>query len=228
MSSNLSLIAAFLAGLTGSVHCLVMCGGIAGALGMRARTMGLTAPITFLHSLTYQVGRLSSYALAGALVGSFGAILQAFLYWLPIALTLRLIAGLVLMLLGLQLMLKWRLLQPLERLGANFWRQLAPLAGHASGHGFRSALLLGAVWGWLPCGLIYSMLLLGALQGTAMHGALIMLAFGAGTLPAMLSSSLLSAQLSRIVSLRGMRILTGLLLLLLGWWTMWVATKHLS
>jgi sulfite exporter TauE/SafE len=195
---------------------------------MRARTMGLTAPVTFLHSLTYQVGRLSSYALAGALVGAFGAVVQALLYWLPIALALRLIAGVVLMLLGLQLMLNWKLLQPLERLGANFWRQLAPLTRHASGSGLGNALLLGAMWGWLPCGLIYSMLLLGALQGTALHGAMIMLAFGTGTLPAMLGSSLLSAQLSRITSLRGMRIFTGLLLLLLGWWTMWVATQHHS
>jgi len=188
--------------------------------------MGLTAPITLLHSLAYQVGRLSSYALAGAVVGAFGAVVQALLYWLPIAVTLRVIAGIVLMLLGLQLMLKWRLLQPLEKLGANFWRQLAPLTRHASGHGLSHALLLGAVWGWLPCGLIYSMLLLGALQGTAMHGAMIMLAFGAGTLPAMLGSTLMSAQLSRITSLRGMRIFTGVLLLLLGWWTMWIATQH--
>jgi sulfite exporter TauE/SafE len=228
MSSTLTLIAAFIAGLTGSMHCLVMCGGIAGALGMRARSISRTAPLTFLHSLAYQVGRLSSYAMAGALVGAFGAVVQALLYWLPIALMLRIIAGLVLMLLGLQLMLNWKLLQPLEKLGATFWRCLAPVTRHASGHGLGHALLLGALWGWLPCGLIYSMLLLGALQGTALHGAMIMLAFGAGTLPAMLGSSLISAQLSRITSLREMRIFTGLLLLLLGWWTMWVATQHHS
>ncbi len=226
MSADLTFIAAFIAGVTGSMHCMVMCGGIAGALGMRARTLGVTAPKAFLFSLIYQLGRLSSYAVAGACVGGFGVIVQALLQWLPIAQALRVVAGIVLIMLGLQLSLRWKLLQPLEQLGASLWRRLAPLARHTSNHGVLQTLLLGMIWGWLPCGLIYSMLLLGALQGSALHGAMIMLAFGAGTLPTMLSSSILSAQLTRIMALREMRIGAGLLMMLLGWWTMWTAIQH--
>lgn len=226
MTSSLTLLAAFIAGVTGSAHCLVMCGGIAGALGMRARTLGQSAPLAFVHSLLYQTGRIGSYAMAGAIVGAFGAVIQAAMGWLPIAATLRVLAGLLLVMLGLQLLLQLRLLQPLEHLGAMLWRRIAPLAQRTQGHGLLQTLVLGAIWGWLPCGLIYSMLLLGALGGTATHGAMIMLAFGAGTLPSMLSSSLLASQLTRFVALRGMRMAAGLLMLLLGCWTMWAAVHH--
>lgn len=228
MNASLTLFAAFIAGVAGSAHCLVMCGGIAGALGMRARAVGHSAPLTFVHSLLYQFGRIGSYAIAGAVVGAFGAMIQAVLGWLPIATLLRVLAGLLLILLGLQLLLQWKLLQPLEAAGAMLWRRIAPLAPHGAGHGLLQTILLGAIWGWLPCGLIYSMLMLGALGGSAAHGATIMVAFGMGTLPSMLSSSILASQLTRIIALRRMRMAAGLLMLLLGCLTMWAAMHHLS
>lgn len=203
-----------------------MCGGIAGALGMRARALGQSAPLAFAHSLLYQVGRLSSYVMAGALVGTVGEAIEALFQWLPVAQLLRVLSGLLLIALGLQLAFRLKLLQPLERLGAGLWHRIAPLAQHTSRQGWLGTLLFGALWGWLPCGLIYSMLMLGALGGTATHGATIMLAFGLGTLPAMLSSSLLAAQLTRITSLREMRITAGVLMMALGWWTMWFAIHH--
>jgi hypothetical protein len=226
MESNISLLAAFIAGLTGSVHCLVMCGGIAGALGMRARNVGGSAPLALLHSALYQLGRIGSYALAGAIVGTFGAAVQWILQWLSIAIVLRVLAGTLLIMVGLQLLLQWRLLQPIEHLGASLWRRIAPLAQHTKDVGVLQTLLLGLIWGWLPCGLVYSMLMLGALGGSATHGALTMLAFGLGTLPMMLSSNLLATQIARITALRKMRIFAGLLLLMLGCWTMWVALQH--
>jgi len=226
MTSTLTLAAAFIAGITGSMHCLVMCGGIAGALGMRARTLGQSAPLAFVHSLLYQLGRLGSYALAGALVGAFGQTTEALLQWLPIAQVLRVMSGILLFTIGVQLALQLRLLQSLERLGAHLWRRIAPLAQHTTQHGMIGTLLLGMIWGWLPCGLIYSMLLLGALGGSAAQGSLIMLAFGLGTVPAMLSSSLLASQFTRIMNLRKMRIGAGLLMMALGSWTMWFAFHH--
>ena len=92
--------------------------------------------------------------------------------------------------------------------------------------GIRQALVLGALWGWLPCGLVYSMLLLGTLGGSAAHGALTMLAFGAGTLPAMLSSNLLASQLARITALKGLRFAAGSSMLVFGVWTAWLALWH--
>jgi sulfite exporter TauE/SafE len=226
MESNISLLAAFIAGLTGSVHCLVMCGGIAGALGMRARTVGGSAPLALAHSSLYQLGRIGSYALAGAVVGTFGAAVQWVMEWLSIAIVLRVLAGLLLIMVALQLLLQWRVLQPIEQLGASLWRRIAPLAQHTQRAGVLQTLLLGLIWGWLPCGLVYSMLMLGALGGSATHGALTMLAFGLGTLPMMLTSNLLAAQIARVTTLRKMRIFAGVLLLMLGCWTMWVALQH--
>jgi len=208
------------------MHCIVMCGGIAGALGMRARTLGQTAPMAFVHSLLYQLGRVGSYAMAGLLVGAFGKTIEILLQWLPVALVLRLLSGLLLIALGMQLIFHLKLLQPLEHMGAALWRRILPFARHTSAHGWLGTLMFGAVWGWLPCGLIYSMLLLGAFGGSATHGAMIMLAFGAGTLPAMLGSSVLAAQLTRITALREMRISAGVLMMAMGSWTMWIALQH--
>jgi len=132
----------------------------------------------------------------------------------------------LLIMVGLQLILQWRLLQPLEQLGGSLWRRIAPLAQRTQGKGVLQTFLLGLLWGWLPCGLVYSMLMLGALGGSAAHGALTMLAFGVGTLPMMLSGNLLAAQIARITALRKMRTFAGLLLLVLGCWTMWVALQH--
>jgi sulfite exporter TauE/SafE len=210
---------------------MAMCGGLTSAFGMRARMLGRTAPVAFFHASTYQIGRLSSYALAGALCGAFGSMVQNILNLVGLALWLRVLAGALLVALGLQVALGWHLLQPLERLGAKVWRRLSPLTQGAPRQGLAQALFIGALWGWLPCGLVYSMLLLGALGGSPLHGAAVMLAFGAGTLPAMLSSSLLSSQLTRITTGSGVhnnfKWLAGALMLGLGVWTAWMALAHL-
>lgn len=226
MTSTLSLTAAFVAGTAGSMHCMVMCGGIAGALGMRARAVGQTAPIALLHSILYQLGRLASYATAGIIVGAFGQMAEAMLQWLPIAQVLRALSGLLLITIGLQLLFQLRWLNVLETLGAQLWRHIAPLSQYTSSQGYLNSFLLGVIWGWLPCGLIYSMLMLGALGGSAAEGGLIMFAFGLGTLPAMISTNVMAAQFTRIMSLRKMRIGAGMLMMALGGWTMWFAFYH--
>jgi sulfite exporter TauE/SafE len=193
---------------------------------MRARSTGKTAAGAFVQAGTYQLGRLSSYALAGAACGGMGGVLQRLIALTSMTSLLRVAAGCLLLLLGLQLLGNWRLLVPIEKIGARLWRRLAPLTQHLPRSGFTQALLLGMVWGWLPCGLVYSMLLLGVLGGSATHGALLMLAFGVGTLPSMLSGSLLSSQLQRILSLRRWRVMAGLLLAGFGVWTMLQALQH--
>lgn len=232
MNGELSVAAAFAAGIASSAHCLGMCGGVAGALGMRARVQGRAAPVACAHSATYHLGRLSSYAMAGAVCGAFGGITQALLDWVGLALWLRAMAGMLLMALGLQVAFNWRVLHGIERCGARIWRRMAPLAAHAPQHPYAQAVFVGALWGWLPCGLVYSMLLLGTLGGSAVHGASIMLAFGAGTLPAMLSASVLSAQVTRLAwsprIQKNLKWLAGGLMLVFGAWTMWVSVAHLA
>jgi sulfite exporter TauE/SafE len=226
MAGELSYAAAFVAGVSGSMHCLTMCGGLTGALGMRARSTGKTAAGAFAYATTYQLGRLLSYATAGALCGGVGGALVSLIELTPVSMYLRVAAGVLMMLLAAQLLFSWRLLAPIEKLGAHVWRKLLPLTRQLPASGYSQALLLGALWGWLPCGLVYSMLLLGVLGGSAPHGALLMLAFGAGTLPTMLSSSLLSSQLQRILTLSGWRIVAGLVMTGFGIWTIKMAFMH--
>lgn len=197
-----------------------MCGGLAGALGMRARASGAGGGGGALfNALGYHLGRIAGYSLAGALCGLFGAGVQAALDLSRLAVGLRVASGVLLVLVAARILLAWNTLGWLDVLGARFWRRLQPVARQAaSSQGTSRSLLLGLMWGWLPCGLVYSMLMFAALSGTAANGALIMIAFGVGTLPSMLGSSLFAAQLHAWLSQRWPRLLSGVLLLIFGAW----------
>jgi sulfite exporter TauE/SafE len=220
----LSLSAAFIAGIAGSAHCFAMCGGLAGALGLRARATATGPRSAFTNALSYHVGRLSGYAVAGAICGSIGATLQSVLDLARIGPALRVASGVLLILIALRILSPWNPLRWLETFGAGIWRRLQPLA-HGTGKltGHTQAIALGFLWGWLPCGLVYSMLLFAALSGQALDGAAILLAFGLGTLPSMLTSSVLAAQVHRLLKSRWPRFASGVLLLLFGAWMIWIS-----
>ena len=220
VAGPISLFAAFVAGAAGSVHCVAMCGGLSGALGMRARRSGATWGQAFAHALTYQVGRISSYCVAGALVGSFGGLLQGAFDFNAAALVSRSLTGLILILAAVGILSKWRPLSRLERVGGRLWKHLAPAARAIPRAGLRSSLLLGMLWGWLPCGLIYSMLLVAALARGPLLGAATMLSFGLGTVPAVLTSVLLGGQAWRAATARRWNLAAGSLLLVFGLLTM--------
>jgi sulfite exporter TauE/SafE len=209
----ISLSAAFVAGIAGSAHCFAMCGSLAAAFGMRTR-----------NALSYHVGRLSGYAIAGAICGLLGATLQAVLDLARIGSWLRIASGVLLLLIAFRMLSPWNPLHWLETLGAKFWRQLQPLTqktGSMSGRA--QALALGFLWGWLPCGLVYSMLLFAALSGDALQGGSILLAFGLGTLPAMLTSTMLASHVQQLMRNRWPRFASGVLLLALGAWMIWIS-----
>jgi sulfite exporter TauE/SafE len=195
----LALGAALLAGLFGGVHCLAMCGGI--AVGFAAPR----GPGALRHALLLNAGRVGGYVLAGALVGGFGAVLLGAARLPGLALAMRSLVGAVLLLAA------FRLLQPqraawLGRPAQWFWRQLQPLRERGlAGAGAARPLVLGLFWGWLPCGLSTTLLAAAWLQASALHGALLMLAFGLGTLPLMLSLSWSGARLAGHLAKPGIR-----------------------
>jgi uncharacterized protein len=209
MPLEAGLLAALIAGLVGSVHCFGMCGGIAGALGMAGGGRASFA-------VAYSAGRIASYAVAGAIAGTIGAGLAGAAGLGP---WLRLVMGVVLILLGLQVALNLKLLAPLEAAGAQLWRRLAPIARrlvpprHAG-----QALALGALWGWLPCGLVYGMLAAAAGSGSALGGATFMAVFGLGTAPAMVGLAWASGRGGTFLTARHRRAL-GWLLVVFGAWT---------
>jgi len=205
--------AAFVTGLLGSAHCLGMCAGISGLFAVNAGIVGLRNQLPM--ALTYNAGRILTYAILGAIVAAFGGVIIAATP--AIGRPIRFITGAVIVLIGLQVAFNWRLLSPIERTGAVLWQKLAPIAKHfVPVTSLPRALGLGLLWGWLPCGLVYSVLLVAATSARPVDGAATMLAFGIGTLPAMVMTGVGAAQLANITRRRGTRIGLGLLIVALG------------
>ena len=209
------LLSALILGLLGGGHCLGMCGGLMGALTLaippeqRARRLRLL--------LAYNLGRILSYAAAGLPIGLAG--------WAeassPAAMRLRVLAGLLLIAMGLYLAGWWSGLTRIEAVGRHLWRHLQPVASRLMPvSSLPRALLLGAVWGWLPCGLVYSTLLWASSQGSPGESALLMLAFGLGTWPVLLATGMAAERLTALLRRRGVRVAGGLLVILFGIWTL--------
>jgi sulfite exporter TauE/SafE len=202
-----SLLPLFVVGLLGAGHCAGMCGGIVGALSLQSPQGGASLSV----HLAYNLGRIASYALAGLLAGLLG---QAAGDLLPLQRGLYLFASLMLVAMGLYLLGATRTLSWIENGGQALWKRIQPLTGRfLPVRGVAQALPLGLLWGWLPCGLVYSALTTALASGSAGRGALLMLAFGFGTLPNLLLAGLLLARFRRFAQARATRSVSGLLVL---------------
>lgn len=198
--------AAFVIGLLGGVHCIGMCGGIAAALTQA----GQGRWPAWKGRLGYNLGRIGTYALVGAIAGSLGGASLLLGRLLPIQIAAYVIANLMLVALGGYLAGVSSLVTRLETPGRWLWSRLQPLARRLMpADRWSRALALGAVWGWLPCGLVYTMLATALLAGTASGGALIMLAFGLGTLPNMFLAGALMSRLRGLQGHRPLRVAIG-------------------
>jgi sulfite exporter TauE/SafE len=228
-AGTLSLGAALLAGLAGSGHCLAMCGGIAGALAMRDQGPDAGSGTRVWLALVYNLARILSYSVAGAIAGLLGRTLLAAVDVAALSIALRVLAGAVMVAAAGRLLFGWRLLAPLEAAGSTLWRRVMPWASRSarSRGGIAGALGLGLAWGWLPCGLSYSMLLLAATTADATSGALVMAAFGLGTLPSMATATVAFDGAARALSRKAtLRNAAGALLLVFGAWTAGQAVYH--
>jgi hypothetical protein len=210
--SDVGLLSAFVVGLLGGVHCAGMCGGIVGAL-----SFGLKGGRNLPLLLAYNLGRISSYTFAGALVGALGFYFSGLLPVQTAQHVLLSLAGLFLILMGLYLAGWWNALSRLEQAGGHLWRRIEPLGRRLLPvRSVPQALMLGALWGWLPCGLVYSALVWTVSAGGALEGAMLMAAFGLGTLPNLLLMGVAANQLSRWVRNPTVRALAGLLVIGFG------------
>jgi hypothetical protein len=219
-----ALGAALVAGFFGSAHCLGMCGGIAGLYAVRLEVATLSRRLGL--GLAYNLGRILSYAVLGFLVAGISRTAAGIIPVL--AGPIRLAAGLLIVLVGVQLAFQLRLLDFLERGGAVVWQRIAPSAKRLLPvTSSPQALALGFLWGWLPCGLVYSALLIAATSGTALNGALVMSAFGLGTLPAMLLTGLGAAKLQAFMTRTWARRGAGLVVIAMGLVTLWMPLAKL-
>jgi sulfite exporter TauE/SafE len=218
MIEPLSFITAFLLGLMGASHCLVMCGGIAAAASSSAPSNG-SGKSNIAYLLLFNLGRILSYSIAGFLVSIIGLWLSD--SHLIAQQVLRSIAGILLVLMGFYVARWWMFLTRLESAGKLIWRYLQPLTRQLIPIKNKpQALALGLLWGWLPCGLIYSTLAWVASNSEPVLGAFTMFCFGLGTLPGILAAGIFAQQLNRIISHHYFRQLAGLLLIIYGTWTL--------
>ena len=224
------LFPVFVVGLLGSVHCAGMCGGIVGALSLAPPRVRPGATVIalrvagsgnpgrpLLHTAAYNTGRIASYAAAGALAGGLGGgavslaalpALQAGAYWL---------ANLMLVALGLYLMNAWQGIARIESAGQVLWRHVAPVLRRIGPPDTAARMLAaGALWGWLPCAMVYSVLVTAMLGGSAASGAAVMGAFGLGTLPMLMSLGLAGARLRAWLRWRAVRLCCGAVVLGFG------------
>lgn len=210
------LVTAFMAGLLGSGHCFGMCGGIAGSLG--ALTGGASRSLV-LPGLQFNVGRLLGYAVLGALAGGILGAAGEILTLQPLGKWLRALTALMVLLIGLRFLFDWRGLDLIERSGAGLWRRILPLAVRISRRrDWVGRVGLGICWGFLPCGLVYTVLMTAASTGSSLAGATAMFVFGLGTLPAMLGLTMAAPALSVFLGDRFVRRIVGFSLVVLAAW----------
>ncbi|WDD97267.1 sulfite exporter TauE/SafE family protein [Thalassomonas actiniarum] len=246
---TLDLISAFFIGILGAGHCVMMCGGITTMLTSAlpanqarqkqgqpqvitvqpAQAAQQSAPLPPTPSKTilvlcYNLGRIASYSLIGAIIGFTGS-LAARNAGMPLA-GLRLVAGIFLILLGLYMgqWLMW--LNRIEALGKGLWRRISPLSKKVIPVDTPSkALALGGLWGWLPCGLIYSTLTWSMASGSALNGAAIMFFFGLGTLPALVTMSFGMITIKQLLINDNFRKIMAFCIIIYGIYSLLVASR---
>ncbi len=226
------LASAFIVGLMGGVHCAGMCGGIVSALGANAaarRPAGPNAQAVALPLVrstlggvmrlqtAYNIGRLAGYVGIGAVAGAIGATTLLFENMLPVQHALYIAANAMMIALGLYLAGIWSGVARIERLGLWLWRPLQPIIRKfLPADTFGKGVALGALWGFVPCGMVYSMLMTAMVSGGAESGALVMLAFGLGTLPNLLALGVAASYGRHWLKSRLVRMLAGLVVVGFG------------
>ena len=206
--TDFNIIAVFFVGLLGGVHCLGMCGSIVGIFAAQLPKNKTRWPF----HLAYNSGRLASYAIAGALVGAIGQAGLLFRDTVPVQHLLFALSSVMLIALGLYLAGIWGVVRHIEQIGGVLWKRIQPLTrGLLPVTTPVRAMLLGLLWGWLPCGLVYSVLVTALASGSAQSGALVMLAFGLGTLPNLLAIGMFWESSKRWVQSPRVRMIAGLL-----------------
>jgi sulfite exporter TauE/SafE len=211
--NEFSLYAVLIVGLLSGVHCLGMCGSIVGIFTAQLPQTGGRWP----YHLAYSLGRVGSYAVAGALVGAIGQAGMLLRDQVPVQHLLFALSSLMLVALGLYLAGLSGAVRQIERLGGALWQRLKPYTGRfLPVNTVPRALALGALWGWLPCGLVYSVLVTALASGDAAQGAAVMAAFGLGTLPNLLAIGLFWERLRHWVQSPQVRRFAGLVVASFG------------
>lgn len=224
-SIEYSALIAFFVGFASTLHCLGMCGGIAGGLSASLPLQVRSEKRRYFSFLmTYNLGRIISYGIGGGLVGGFSHTVLQYFNPGPVHLFIHITTTMILALMALYLMGLFPKFSSLQYLGKPLWKYLEPLGRKLLPvKTLPRAFSFGVVWGWLPCGLVYSMLVLSLASGSVIYGAVILLAFGLGTFPTMFLAGYLSTRLLSMNTLPVVRTVIGGALLAIA---MYFLFKH--
>ncbi|NOT84783.1 MAG: sulfite exporter TauE/SafE family protein [Methylococcaceae bacterium] len=213
-----SYLMAFIMGLFSSMHCIGMCGSIIGTL-----TLSLDANVRsnkarlFAFVFNYNFGRITSYTLAGALAGLLSTVLKVPFDNSVGYRVLQIFSALIMASAGLYIAGWFPRFAYIEKAGIFLWKKLEPFGHKLIPVKTRlNAFLFGMIWGWLPCGLVYSALLLSATTGDILRSALTMLLFGLGTLPAVIGIGIMTSWLQKLARQNRFRQVVGVLMILLA------------
>ena len=221
MPVEASYFAAFIAGLLGGIHCVSMCGGIVGALTFGIDSANQSAPHSkkqlYPYLLAYNGGRLLSYTFAGLLVGGISMLATNLPVLHNIQFALQIFAAFFMIALGLYIGGWWVGLRKIEKAGGVIWKRIEPFSRKLIPVKTPfQALILGSLWGWLPCGLVYSILFWSISTGSAIEGGLLMLSFGLGTLPMLLAMGFFAAGLTSFIRKNWVRYSAGGIIISFG------------
>ena len=212
--NEVTWLSALILGLMGGTHCAGMCGGIVTALSLGSDNVGTVSRPVLRYVLAYNLGRITSYVIAGMLIGGLGAVASNLVFLHYSQLVLKMLAAIFMLLMGLYLGGWWSFLSRLEAVGGYIWKRLEPVGRRfIPVRTVPQAYMLGMVWGWLPCGLVYTALIYSSAAGSAFSGSMIMLFFGLGTLPLMVAMGLAGASLQRWLQQQWLRRAAGLLVI---------------
>lgn len=202
----MALITAISVGLMGSIHCVAMCGGVSSALSLASTNQN-----TKLYLWLYNLGRISSYSFAGMVVGVLSQSIASLTNYHLIF--LRVLSNILIILMALHLAGIWSGIRQVESVGAVLWKLLKPLNKRIFPVNTRlKAISYGLLWGWLPCGLVYTTLGIAMTSGSVIQSTATMFFFGLGTLPSMLAIGLSTGALQNKLKNPTLRRSLGLLL----------------
>lgn len=228
MDNPVSFTSAFLLGLFSTVHCIGMCGGIIGALSLSLPVeIRNHKPRLLLFVTTYNIGRLLSYSLAGLIAGAIGTGVLASMGFDQGHVVLQYLGVAMMVAIGIYLAGWLPQLAIIEKIGVPLWQKIEPIGRKllpvAS---LPKALAYGVIWGWLPCGLVYFVLIWALTAGDALHGALMMLAFGLGTLPTLLTAGFMTSWMTRFARNPTARIIVGMLIIAMAISSLFIPMEH--
>ena len=228
MDAPVTLTSAFLLGLFTTLHCVGMCGGIIGALSLSLPAKIRDNKLQLLFFVgTYNLGRIMSYSLAGLLAGSLGMSVLTSASFEQGHQVLQYIGVSMMIAVGLYLSGWLPQLARVEKIGIPLWKKIEPIGRRLLPVSSPiKALGYGLIWGWLPCGMVYFVLIWALSAGSALQGAAIMLAFGLGTLPTLLTAGFMTSQLTRFAANPKIRSLAGLLIIAMAIGSLFIPMEH--